>query len=211
MTRRLIAAVTVGALVALPLACGDDDDGGGLSGLGNTSEESSGDTTEDTASDETDETAETDEPATPETGAEDTSTDDTSSDDTSSDDTSSDEGDDSSEEPTGGDLDRWCELNSDLSNDPFEDVDEDSPEEIEAAFDEIESQMDDFVDAAPDQIRDDAETVVGAIRDLRDLLESHDYDLVTVATDPAFEKITSNSDVDAASDRIDEFETANCP
>jgi len=206
MTRRLIAAVTVGALVALPLACGDDDDGGGLSGLGNTSEESSGDTTEDTASDETDETAETDEPATPETGAEDTSTDDTSSDDTSSD-----EGDDSSEEPTGGDLDRWCELNSDLSNDPFEDVDEDSPEEIEAAFDEIESQMDDFVDAAPDQIRDDAETVVGAIRDLRDLLESHDYDLVTVATDPAFEKITSNSDVDAASDRIDEFETANCP
>lgn len=197
MTRRLLAGVMIGALVALPLACGDDDDAS-LGGPSDSPVESSADTEVDVvpATDASEgETAET-EPA-------DTSTADASTDDT--------EGDDPTEEPTGGDLDRWCELTSDLSDDPFENVDESSPAEIEAAFAELEGQMDDYVDSAPDQIRGDAETVVAAFHELGDLLETHDYDLEEVATDPAFEEVIANPEVEAASDRVDEFDAANCP
>ena len=188
MTRRLMAGLMAAVLVALPMACGDDDDGG-LSGLSDSTEESSADTEVDDAQ----ETADTAAADTISTSTEDT------------------EGDSSTEEPTGGDLERWCELTAELSADPFENVDESSPAEIEAAFDELESQMGDYVDAAPDQVREDAETVVGAFEELGDLLATHDYDLETVATDPAFEEVIANPDVEAASDRVDEFEEANCP
>lgn len=181
MTRRLIAGLIVGALVALPLACGDDD--------------VSSDSTEAAASDATegDDTDETEAP------------DDTGANDTTADDSEADAPD---EEVTGGDLARWCELSAEL-DDTAELDDAEDPAAIEAAYGEVEERADEYVDAAPDQIRDDAETVVGSLRELRDLLESHGWDVNEVADDPAFVEIFT-SDVEEAGNRLDDFEDANC-
>ncbi len=194
MTRRLMAGLMVSVLVALPLACGDDDDSGG--GLGASSDSTEAEASAET---ETDVTDETEAPAPDDTEADD------SRDDTGTDDT---EADDSTEEPTGGDLVRWCEISNDL-NDTTELDDAEDPAEIEAAYNDVEELADEYVDVTPDEIRDDAETVVGAIADLRDLLESHDWDVNEVATDPAFEEIFT-PEVNDAGTRLDEFEDAHC-
>jgi len=187
MTRRLIAGLMVGALVALPLACGDDDDSGGALAGG-------GDSTQAEASDDTDET---DPPAPDDTATDDTeaATDDTETDDTA-------------EEPTGGDLVRWCEITDEL-NDTTDLDDAEDPTEMEAAYDDVEELVDEYVDVSPDQIRDDAETVVASLRGLRELLEEHDWDIEAVATDPDFDDIFT-TEVEEAGTRLDEFEDANC-
>lgn len=155
MTRRPIAGLMAVALVALPVACGDDDSGGGLGG---------------------------------------------SSDST--------EADAVGEEPTGGDLVRWCELSNQLSD--TTDLDDASdPAAIEAAYNGVEDRTDEYVDVAPDQIRDDAETVVASIRELRDLLEIHNWDLDEVGADPGFADVFT-PEVNEAGTRLDEFQAANC-
>lgn len=118
------------------------------------------------------------------------------------------EADATGEEPTGGDLVRWCELSKEL-NETTDFGDTSDPAAIEAAYNDVAARTDEYVDAAPDQIREDAETVVASITELRDLLESHDWNVDEVGADPAFADVFP-PEVNAAGTRLDDFEVANC-
>lgn len=190
MRRRLLAGVMATALAAFPLACGDDDDD---SGLGGESEDAEGD---DASSDETEA---------------DDSSDETEADD-SSDATEGDDSDEDSGSVTGGDLVRWCEITTDVNeNNPFDELDDAADAgEVEAAFDELDSQIDEYVDASPDEVRDDVELTVNAFRSLRSVLEENDWDLTAVASDPEIAEQFNDPALEEAQTNIDEFEDANC-
>jgi hypothetical protein len=177
----MVAVVLGGLLALVSAACGDDDDGGLGSGTGITEGEAA-------------------------TTAGDDAADDTAADDTATDDTAG------GEEPTGGDLVRWCEITADLDdNDPFDELADDAPaDQVEAAFDELDERLDGYVDSSPDQIRDDVETLTGAYEQVREVLASHDYDITEAITDPELEEVLTNTEVEDAGTRVDEFEDANC-
>jgi hypothetical protein len=73
----------------------------------------------------------------------------------------------------GGDAD-FCDANSDF--DPMEGVSLTAdPESLRNAIENAVSQIDEIVDRAPGEIRDDVEVLAGGMRDLADLLDEYDY------------------------------------
>jgi hypothetical protein len=121
------------------------------------------------------------------------------SDDTGTEDTGGDEGEgEAAATPTGGDLDKYCELSASLDESFPEDADADTEEELaeilKQHFDEHEGEYDEIVKAAPDDIEEEAAKAVDILRRVAD------GDL-TALQDPAFDQVAST---------LDEFDTAHC-
>ena len=100
--------------------------------------------------------------------------------------------------PTGGDLDKYCELSASLDESFPEDADADTEEELAAVlkehFDEHEGEYDEIVKAAPDDIEEEAAKAVEILRRVAD------GDL-TALQDPAFDQVAGT---------LDEFDTTHC-
>jgi hypothetical protein len=119
------------------------------------------------------------------------------SDDSATEDTDGKEG-EAAATPTGGDLDRYCELSASLDESFPEDADADTEEELakilKQHFDEHEGEYDEIVKAAPDDIEEEAAKAVDILRRVAD------GDL-TALQDPAFDQVAST---------LDEFDTTHC-
>lgn len=103
----------------------------------------------------------------------------------------------------------FCDLAQDFEDsDPFgEDVDLDSfgPE----LFDRIDDVFDDLVDAAPSEIKADAELMKTTFREFADVLEEYDYNLFDPDLAVAMEDLDIDG-IDAASERITVYMESEC-
>jgi hypothetical protein len=115
-------------------------------------------------------------------------------------------GDTAAGDSSGGDsggADDFCGilLELDQAQDPTDDLDENATEQdveeaLRTAFEDLGVQIDDLRDAAPDEIKDDVNTVADAVESFVD--------------GGSLEELSSDEEVTAASTRLDEFEAANC-
>lgn len=125
------------------------------------------------------------------------STETTAASDSTTEDTDGEEG-EAAATPTGGDLDRYCELSASLDESFPEDADADTEEELAEVlkqhFDEHEGDYDEIVKAAPDDIEEEAAKAVEILRRVAD------GDL-SALEDPAFDQVAST---------LDEFDTTHC-
>ncbi len=84
-----------------------------------------------------------------------------------------------------------------------------SPEELRDAYTDYDERADEIAAVAPAEISADVEVALGSGRQIRDLIEEHDYEIIDAATDPAFVEILSPEVVDASL-RLDAYVTENC-
>ena len=145
------------------------------------SEEADQDATEDEAAD--DEASTSDDEATTDDGADDGATDDA---------------------PAAEGAERFCQISQELEDveDPTEELGENAtPEEIEQAlrdsFRELGGSIGELRDAAPEEIRADVDTLIDAIQ--------------RFIEGGTLEELSADTEVTAASDRLDQFEQENCP
>jgi flagellin-like hook-associated protein FlgL len=145
----------------------------------------------------------------------DTTTDDTdTTTDTTDDDTST------TVEFSGDDSGQLCDLMEDLSerSDEIGNLSEmTEPEEFESAFNEVDDVLDQAIDRAPDEIRDDFETISEAYDEFRAVLEDYDFDVSALIADAAANPqnmerldVLRSPEVDAASARIDQYSEDVC-
>jgi hypothetical protein len=83
------------------------------------------------------------------------------------------------------------------------------PEDLPDVFAEFDDRADEFLDAAPDEVRADAELVVDSARQVKDVLESNDFDIAEALADPEFMTAFS-AEATEAQDRIDDWADTNC-
>ena len=77
----------------------------------------------------------------------------------------------------GGDVAAFCEAVEDLrDDDPFEELQVASPGEMRDAFAALAAGVDRIADAAPDEVRSQAQRYADALEDLRDELAGAGYD-----------------------------------
>jgi len=121
-------------------------------------------------------------------------------------------GGDSSSGGGGGSLssDEFCELIADIDEaDPFANLDSSAtPEETQEAFESIDDTLNGLYKAAPDEIKADIKTVVDIYGEMISLFEAADWDVMAIDFE-AFDAIDT-TEVDAASERLDAWETSNC-
>ncbi|MCO8126998.1 hypothetical protein NHL50_07240 [Acidimicrobiia bacterium EGI L10123] len=80
-----------------------------------------------------------------------------------------------------GDVAAFCEAVEDLrDDDPFEELQVASPGEMRDAFADLAVGVDRIADAAPDEVRNQAQRYADAVEDLRDELAGAGYDLTRV-------------------------------
>jgi hypothetical protein len=110
----------------------------------------------------------------------------------------------------GGSESEWCELAVEVEelDAVFGDFDPTDPDAMRNAFAEFGDVLDRAADAAPSEIEDDIEQTVDAFNQLRDALEDVDYNFLEI--DPADLEFLDNPDVEAASERVEEFNAEEC-
>lgn len=107
---------------------------------------------------------------------------------------------------SGAGSDDFCEMAREVDEtDPFESSD---PDDIQAGFEEANRLIDEVIDRAPDEIRDDFETVAEGFRAFGEILEEHDWDLFAVPEEAAAE--LEDSRFEEAADRIDRYMEEVC-
>lgn len=180
MPRRPLALLAPFAALALLLAgCGDDDDG----------------------ADETTTTTEAgdaagDDEAAPDDG--DTST--------TGDDGTTTEPDDGATTVPGGDAEGFCATFEDIGE-QFGTIDDSDLDSLREGVRETAAQMDDLVEQAPDELRDDLELLAGAFQDIADEADAAES---VEEFEAAAEPIFSEPEYDAAGDRVSAWTDENC-
>lgn len=194
------ALVLVGILAFA--ACGGDDDGGSVLGRSSTTVKGSAAA----SSDETDATA----------------TDDTSSDDTDTtvaDDSSSDDTTDTTFDFSGKGSKDFCNKLQGVAKDiSLDDVDSATPADFKKSFEAGKDALDDLTSKAPDEIKDDFQTLAGFYDKLEPILEKYDFDFTKLASaaqsDPesfaAFQSAVSDASFEESTSRIDAYVTQVC-
>lgn len=112
----------------------------------------------------------------------------------------------------GGDAastEEWCGLSENLDElgSGLDTVDPFDPEAVRVVYGNFRSTVNEALDAAPDEIRDDVATVAEGIERVDDELQAVDYNFLDV--DLAFMEDLGD-DMDAASDRIQDFNVREC-
>jgi hypothetical protein len=109
----------------------------------------------------------------------------------------------------GGSASDWCDVATQVQDQDqvFEDMDFTNPETIEEAFTSSRDLLDDAVGEAPDEIRDDVETVRDGFATLVDELEAVDFDFMQLDT-AVLDEI--GVEVQEASDRIAAYSEEEC-
>ena len=135
---------------------------------------------------------------------------DPSSDDTAAD--AADESDDTGAEPdesdsTAGSVETYCRMKA-AGEALLDEADPFDPELIEAAVRENVELLGTAIDIAPDEIRDDLRAIRRGFDDYVAALEDNDWDFF--AASPALEELSARPELEAAGDRIDAWEEANC-
>lgn len=111
-----------------------------------------------------------------------------------------------------GDLAAYCEkakVVDELEASSFNDATI-APEALKAKYEELVAAAEEAIAAAPAEIADELAVSKQAVDTLTALLETHDYDLVAVASDPGFEEMGQNADFEAAGQAVDAFNAAQC-
>lgn len=190
MTRRLTVLLAV-PLLLLAAACGTTDDADDTT---TTTTEASDERTTAATTDDGD--IEVDRPST--TGDDDPST--TEGDDTPT----------SGREPVDEADADFCEAVEDLDT-LFDDLGENDYPAFVDTVNEADEVFDAYLEGLPDDLRDDGELVVGAVRDLADEIDTfkNDPDVVAKA-EAAFEEYVT-PDVVTAGDTTDEYADEACP
>ena len=100
--------------------------------------------------------------------------------------------------PTGGDIEKYCELSASLDASFPENADADTEEELaeilKQHFEEHEGEYQDIVKAAPDEIEEEAAKAVEIMQRVAD-------GDMTALQDPAFDEVANT---------LDEFDTTHC-
>jgi hypothetical protein len=117
----------------------------------------------------------------------------------------SDDGGDSGDDGSGGG--EWCDMarNVEAEMDTFEDVDFTDPESLEDAYQQMIDEVEDAVDSAPDEIEDDLELIIDGFKELFEALQDVDFDFLELD-----QSVLENSEVEAASDRIEAYNEREC-
>ncbi len=88
-----------------------------------------------------------------------------------------------------------------------------SPATAKKAFDQVGQAVAAMVGAAPAQIKKDAQTLQGALRSLKAIMEKNNYDFTKIGTDPtaqaAFGELNTE-EVQQASANIEEYLSSTC-
>lgn len=109
----------------------------------------------------------------------------------------------------------FCDLAED-ANDASDDVDaafdSGDPGDIEDAINDAIAAAEAAVDAAPDDIKPVAETVLEAQQDLANVLEDYDWDIEAAATDEGGElmELIEDDSIQEASDELDDYLDDEC-
>jgi hypothetical protein len=109
----------------------------------------------------------------------------------------------------GGSAGGWCDVATEVQDQDqvFENMDFTNPDTIEEAFTSSRDLLDDAVDEAPEEIRDDVETVRDGFSTLVDELEAVDFDFMQLDT-AVLDEI--GVEVQEASDRIAAYSEEEC-
>jgi hypothetical protein len=105
--------------------------------------------------------------------------------------------------------DEWCERAENINalSDDLDAVDPFDPEGIEAAYTQFRSAVDAVRGVAPDEIRDDVETLYQGVADIDDALADADYSFLDV--DLSFMS-GREGDMDTASERVRSYNVREC-
>jgi hypothetical protein len=112
---------------------------------------------------------------------------------------------------SGGDGDssnsEWCQLarGVESESDLLDDVDFTDPEAIEDAFQQVIGSLEDAADSAPEEIEADVELTLDGFKELFDALQAVDFDFLEIDV-----SLAENPEVEAASDRIEEYNEREC-
>jgi hypothetical protein len=93
------------------------------------------------------------------------------------------------------------------------DADEPTSEQLEQVFGSMAESVDAMVDAAPDEIRDDAEFVGETMSKFLSVFSDADYDVMKIAEDPDFPALSDameSDEMNAAQDRISAYTKEEC-
>ena len=81
-----------------------------------------------------------------------------------------------------------------------------SPDELRALYEEFDDIAGPLADAAPSEISDDVDTLVDVGSTMGDILEEHDYDVIT---DPALTEALNDDFIDASMN-VDSYVSSTC-
>ena len=108
---------------------------------------------------------------------------------------------------SGGAVDAYCRAKAEAEA-MMDTIDLFDPEAVEAGMQDNISLLDDAIEIAPAEIRDDLRTVRESFDDYLVVMEANDWDIFAAA--PELEALDDRPEPAAAEDRIEAWEDANC-
>ncbi len=87
------------------------------------------------------------------------------------------------------------------------------PADVEEAMNAVKPMIAQLQSAAPAEIKADVETMAVATMRMIEIFEQYDYDFMALSTAPEvaeLEDLTNNTDIEAASDRLNDYEETTC-
>lgn len=110
---------------------------------------------------------------------------------------------------SGGSQEAFCEKSEELEDEgTLENLDVEDFDAFKEQFGDAEGQVNEVVDAAPDEIQDDAETIQEAYQNAND--EVQDADSFEDLQDSEAFNDLNGDDVQEATENIEEYESENC-
>ncbi len=113
-----------------------------------------------------------------------------------------------------GSVEAFCETRAELDDaDPFEGIDPESGdvEEAKAAFQEAIDQVDELVDAAPEEIADEVETARDGLNEINDAVQdAESIDEIGEAALSVGGEVAEDAGIEEAGERLEAFEQENC-
>lgn len=110
----------------------------------------------------------------------------------------------------GGSVASYCDLANkfDEASNQLDEVDFSDPTKLQAAFEEVRTNIEDVRSLIPDEIADDFAVAEEAFLGFIDALEAADWDVSKI--DPGLAQEFSSADVQAATDAMNAYNEANC-
>jgi|CXWK01.1.fsa_nt_gi hypothetical protein len=88
-----------------------------------------------------------------------------------------------------------------------------SPADVEDAMNAVKPMVAQLQSAAPAEIKADVETMASATLRMIEIFEQYEYDFMALSTAPELaeiEELTSSAEVEAASERLNDYEETTC-
>ncbi len=106
----------------------------------------------------------------------------------------------------------WCDLaeNVQEASDDFDALEPTDPEAVEQVFEDFRDQLDEAVDAAPDEIKDAVETASEGINELYDMLRDVDFNFLELDTEQLEELTRFGEEQEEAANEIETYNEEEC-